>query len=438
MKFRIILTLLLAIISANCSKKKDDNSLRNLLFLGILSQSTTETVTLSLGKSLRQNLTLTAGTKFTYQVSQKATTSSSLYSRSTSSEKDSLNATILDPKGKMVMGIKTVPGMTDKIEFTPDQTGTYSFIAQSESATTAEFSYSGGSPTNSLSSENTSAKQLEGTRKYGVSATLLAESFLIVSLFEVSAIGSDGTPTYQNISDAVVSMNVSGKQISLSYNANHSLAGGAFTHNGYAHTLTSSEKTGLSTNPVSLSVTHPTKSDLKVNLEILTYPSFVSNIKMNGKDTLNGSSAIELTTTSDVEFTWDNATTLKPEMVRIEVLSSLSTGGFRNSYVYPIAASGKYTLKKELLKYLTLTSANNSDNCMGIQGGAGSTSNYNKEFYAGVGIDGNLFQSGLTIANFKFTGNNPSYGWLCEINTKNPLNSNATYSSAGLPTLTVK
>jgi hypothetical protein len=111
-----------------------------------------------------------------------------------------------------------------------------------------------------------------------------------------------------------------------------------------------SEKTGLSINLVSVSVTNPTKSDFKVKLEILTYPSFVSNIKMNGKDTLIGSSAIELTTTSDVEFTWDNATTLKPEMFRIEVLSR----------------------------------------------------------------------------------------WLCEINTKNPLNSNATYSSAGLPTLTVK
>ena len=160
-------------------------------------------------------------------------------------------------------------------------------------------------------------------------------------------------------------MNVSGKQISLTYNANHSL-GGIFQFTGYAHTLSNSEKTGLSTNPVSLSITHPSKSDLKLNLAILTYPTFVSNIKINGKDTLNGSSAIQLTTTSDVEFTWDNATTLKPEMVRIEVLSSLSTGKFRNSYVYPIAASGKYTLKKELLKYLTLSSVNISDNCIGI------------------------------------------------------------------------
>jgi len=436
MKFRIILTLLLAIISANCSKKKDDNSLRNLLFLGILSQSTTETVTLSLGKSLRQNLTLTAGTKFTYQVSQKATTSSSLYSRSTSSEKDSLTAILLDPSGKMVIGITTVPGMTDKIEYTPSQSGTYCIVAQSESATTAEFTYSGGSSTNSLSSENTSAKQLEGTRKYGVSATLLAESYLTVSLFEVSAIGSDGTPTYQNISDAVVSMNVSGKQISLTYNANHSL-GGIFQFTGYAHTLSNSEKTGLSTNPVSVSITHPSKSDLKLNLEILTYPTFVSNIKMNAKETLIGSSASELTTTSDVEFTWDDATSNKPELVRVEVLSILSNGTFKNSYVYPRADSGKYTLKKELLKYLTLTSTTNTDNCIGIQGGAGVTSNFNKEFYAGVGIDGNLFRSGLSIANFKYTGLNPSYGWVCEINTKN-LISNTTYSSAGLPTLTVK
>jgi hypothetical protein len=336
----------------------------------------------------------------------------------------------------MIQGLTTVPGMVDKIEFTPDRSSNYNMIVQSECSTTSEFLYSGGTPTGTLASENTTAKQLEGTRKYGVEAGLLAESYLSVTLFEVSAIGSDGTPTYQRITDGVVKMNVSGKQVSLTYNANH-LLGGVLPYNGYAYTLSNSEKTGLSSNPVSVSITHPSKSDLILNLELLTYPTFVSNIKMNGKETLIGSSAFELPTTSDVEFTWDNATSNKPENTRIEVLSILSSGKFRNSYVHPIASSGKYTLKKELLKYLTQTSTNSTDNCIGIQGGAGSTSNFNKEFYAGIGIDGNLFKSGLTIANFKFTGQNPSYGWVCEVNTKNIFTS-ATYSSAGLPTLTVK
>jgi hypothetical protein len=437
LKPRIILPLLLAILTANCSKKKDDNSLRNLLILGILTQPKAETVTLSPGRSLRQTIALTAGTKFTLQVSQKSSTSSSLYTRATSCEKDSQTATLVDSTGKMVQGLTTVPGMVDKIEFTPDQSSNYGLIVQSECSTTSEFTYSGGNPTNTLASENSIAKQLEGTRKYGVEAALLAENILMVTLFEVTALASDGTPTYQMITNAVVSMGVSGKQFSLPYNSNHLLVGGTLPFNGYAYTLSNSEKTGLSTNPVTVSITHPSKSDLILNLELLTYPTFVSNVKMNGKETLIGSSASELTTTSDVDFTWDNATSNKPENVRIEVLSILSSGKFRNSYVYPTASSGKYTLKKELLKYLTQTSTNDTDNCIGIQGGAGSSSNFNKEFYAGIGIDGNLFKSGLSIGNFKYTGQNPSYGWVCEVNTKN-IFTNATYSSAGLPTLTVK
>jgi len=102
MIFRIILSLLLAILIANCSQKKDDNSLRNFLILGILSQPNAETLTLSPGKSLRQSIALTAGTKFTLQVSQRASTSSSLYSKATSCEKDSLPATLVDSTRKMV------------------------------------------------------------------------------------------------------------------------------------------------------------------------------------------------------------------------------------------------------------------------------------------------------------------------------------------------
>ncbi len=435
MKKNISIFLLTISLFFNCTKDKDDNTLNNLFLLYFLTAGKTESATLVNGASIRHNITLSAGKKFTYTVSQESSPNSSILTRSTDSEESSITAFLLDPDKKLVQGIKTVEGMSDEIIYTPETSGNYSVLLQSEGNARINVGISGGSANNSIASENSQSKLLEGTRKYGVSGLLLAESFLLADVFEVSSVGSDGTPTYQRITDAVVTMNAAGGTKTLTYNANHSLIG-SITHNGYAYTLTQNEQNALKTNPVSLSVSHPTKSDLKIDLELETYPTYVSEVKINDNNTQIGSGSIELNTTSEVNFTWKNATTSKPDIIRIEVLSNRDRG-FVNSYVYPKASDEKYTLKKEFLKYLTKSAETNNDNCIGIPGGAGASALYDKDFYAGVGMDGNIFRSGIMIANFNFTGFFPSYGWVCEQNTINSLNQ-ATYSSANLPVLTVK
>jgi hypothetical protein len=432
MKFRIILTLLLAIISANCSKKKDDNSLRNLLVLGILSQSRAETVSLTAGVALRQEISVTAGQEFTYTITQPSASSSSLLSRATSLDNRILTS-ILDTDNQEVARVLTVPGLTEKITYMPKKTGSIKIAIIPRGSGSITTNITGGTASNSLSSQNSSTLALTGKRKYAIAGAILTNSgYSIVNVDEITSIKSDGTIVKKSISDAIVTFTVDGVTVTVNYGINPANSDPCFiatSINGYAPGK-----------KVRLRVTHPTISDINFDKEIAASPSPVSNVKVNGISSSKGSgTTLTIDKTAPLIFTWELPTSNQPPTTQI----SFNRGDGTDIFLFFPADKLTYTVPKELLTGLTSTST--TDDCIGSIGGAGSTWIYDTDYFIGLDSGGNSFPSSLSILSFNlFNSSVPNTGYFCETGKANPLAPfggaavGTTYNSAGVPLLVVK
>jgi len=123
---------------------------------------------------------------------------------------------------------------------------------------------------------------------------------------------------------------------------------------------------------------------------------------------------------------------------------SVSNGQLSSPSLFPRADLQTFTIKKELLKILTTTSSVNSDNCIGINGGAGESYKIAKDYFVGYDSSNNQVRSGLSIAKLNTTVNfpttsYPAYGYACETNVLNPLvmTSSRKFSQDSVPLLIV-
>jgi hypothetical protein len=394
------------------------------------------------GSSIRQGLQLTANSKMTYTISSSVTSTSFINSKNTSTT-DNVNFVLLDPEGKLIQGISIPPGLEEPFEYTPSSSGVYNIIMQTKGNVNINSKISGGTRQNDLNSEKSLSKLIEGKRKYYIYGLILQDYIMMVDVREVTSISSDGKATMSNVTGATVTMGASGKTYNLTYSTSHNL--GFMTYSGYYAQIPSGDRSAVSSNSVSLAVSHPTITDLSLSLSLNQYPNYVSNIKIEGNSTLNGASSLTVSPNSDLTITWDNAsTTNKPDLVKIDVISS-SNGQTSSHSLYPRADQQTYKIKKELLKILTSTSLTNTDNCIGINGGAGESYRIAKDYFVGYDSTNTLVRSGLSIAKTNTTVNFPTtsfpaYGYACETNVVNPLvmTSVRKFSQDNVPILVVQ
>ncbi len=428
---KVSLFLMLLSLIANCSKKKDDNSLRNLLILGFLSQSKAETVSLSAGVALRQDVSVTAGQEFTYTVSHPSSGSSSLLSRDTSLDNRVLTS-ILDTDNQEVARILTVPGLTEKITYMPKKTGSIKVVVIPRGSGSITTNITGGTAANSLSSQNSSTLALTGKRKYAIAGAILTNTgFSIINVDEITSIKSDGTVVKKSISDAIVTLTVDSTTATVNYGVNPASNEPCFivtSINGYSPGKT-----------VRLRVTHPTISDINFDKEIAASPSPVTNVKINGiSTTRGGGTTLTIDKTAPLIFTWELPTSNQPPTTQIQ----FNRGDGTDLFLFFPADKLTYTLPKELLT--GLTSISTTDDCMGSLGGAGSTWVYDTDYFIGLDSGGSSFPSSISILSFDlFNGSVPNTGYFCESGKVNPLaqfggNAGATYNSGGVPLLVVK
>jgi hypothetical protein len=430
LKTRIILPLLLALLTANCSQKKDDNSLRNLLILGILSQSKSETVNFTPGVAVRQKIEATQGQTIKYSIAQASATTSSILSRNTALS-NRVTTSLIDSDNIEVYTTITVPGLTSEISYTPPKSGTYTVSMVPNGSGSVSTTLSGATASNTFASENSSANALLGKRQYAISGGFLQGVLAVINIEKVTSIGSDGKPVKTKITDAVVTLTVGTSVSNISYSSSFTpyefLGGGYFSNiNG-----------GISGKKVSLKITHPTLTDLVFEKEMPITPTYVSNVIVNGLSANLGSGqTLTIDKTQSIPITWTNATgTDKPDTVQINIVAETAGNGL---FLYIPASLGTYTVPKELLSILTSTSS--SDNCIGINGGAGSRFISDPNFFIGLDATGKPVQSGISVIQFNMTNQLvPNTGFFCETNTINPLSTTSTkYSTSGVPLLVVK
>ena len=415
-------------ITANCSKKSDDNTLRNLLILGSLFGDKSERVSMKAGVSVRQRLEVTAGQEFKYNLTQSGSVSSSTLSKNNAFS-NSMKISIVDSDNKEVYSAITVPGMSDTISYTPTKSGECTVIIIPNGDGTINASVSGARALNSLNSENSSEIALSGKRKYQIVGALLSKTFFIVYVNEITSIDSTGLPIFTPKSDAIVTLTIGTQNVPLTYSGDiANLMGPGF------FTFFAPDNTGKK---IRLQVTHPTISDINFDKEITASPTTVSNVKANNiSSNINSGTTltIDKSNPQPITFTWDIPTGAnKPETTQIEV-------GLSN-FIFVPADKGSYTVAKELLSVFTSTST--SDDCFGSLGGAGSNTVYANEYFMGKGPKGASFPSMLQIVNFNLNGSlQPNTGHFCEPGVINPLTRNpgpeATFASAGVSSLVVK
>lgn len=368
---KVSLFLMLLSLIANCSKKKDDNSLRNLLILGFLSQSTAETVSLTPGVSVRQKVLVIEGQEMNYTISQATSTSSSTLTKSSLFD-SRVVISLVDSDNKEVYSTITIPGSTEIIKYTPKKTGEFTVVITPVGKGTVTTSVQGGTISNSLGSENSSVSALSGKRKYRISGSILQGSWVLATVEEATGISADGKGTFTPITNAVVTLTVDGTtNFSTTYNANHSLGGVfAFPWSGYANdTVGNSYGGNLNGRKLRLKVSHPTIADISLDAEITAFPDTVTDVKMNGISSVNGSGeTLTLDKTQPLTMTWKNATSNKPELTQFQVNSA------NNAIITLLvpAENETFTISKDLLSSgLTSSETNNSDNCVGAIGELG-------------------------------------------------------------------
>ena len=430
MKNRLILICILAIALASCSKKSNDNSLRNLLILGYLTQSKPETVSLTAGVALRQKIVATQGQELKYTISQTASSSSSLLTRDTAFN-NRVTASLIDSDNREVYTTVTIPGTTETISYTPSKSGTFTVSLTPSGTGSISTTLSGATASNTLTSENSATSALTGKRKYSIGGGFIQASLAYITIDEVTAIGSNGKPTLSPIKDAVVTLTVGTSVNSLTYASSNFfgvLPGGYSFNTG-----------GISGKKVVLKISHPTISDLTFEKEIPLVPTTVSNVKINGiSSAINSGTTLNLDKTLPVTFTWTNATGAdKPDTTQI----SFKGANSEDIFIMIPASNETYTISKELLTGLTVTSTTATDDCFGIQGGAGSIFATDPDFFIGLDATGKPVKSGIGVIIFNLNNQfQPNLGFFCESGVRNPLitNSSTTYSSGGVPLLVVK
>jgi hypothetical protein len=166
-------------------------------------------------------------------------------------------------------------------------------------------------------------------------------------------------------------------------------------------------------------------------------PTYVSNVNVNGLSANLGSGqTLTIDKTQAIPITWTNATgNDKPDTVQINIMAETASNDI---FLYIPASLGTYTVPKELLSILTSTSS--SDNCIGINGGAGSRYITDPNFFIGLDATGKPVQSGISVIQFNYTNQLvPNTGFFCETDKVNPLSTTSTkYSTSGVPLLVVK
>jgi hypothetical protein len=457
---KITLLLYLAILTANCSKKSEDNSFKNLFLLGYLSNtkaeaaSLSEIVSLTAGVSIRQKLDVIEGQGINYTVSQTSSASSSMHSRDSLFD-NRIVISLVDSDNKELYSTITIPGSSETLRYIPKKSGQFTAVITPFGNGTISTSIEGGSKANTLSSQNSVISAISGKRKYRITGAILQGAWVLINVDEVTSISADGRATFSPITDAIVTLTVdSTTDFSTTYNNNHSLGIFSFPFSGYANDQVGSNYGGnVNGRKLRLKVTHPTKSDISLDAEITAYPSTVTDVKINGISSTNGNGeTLTIDKNEPITMTWKNATVNKPDLTQFQVNSN-------NNSIFTLlmpAENETFTVSKELLSGLTSSGSTSDDNCIGAIGGAGTASVFDTSLYAGLDSSGALTKSGFSIVNFDFLPfgnvnfNQPKLGFFCEKNgPTNPLTAlpsgfpggpkaAATFNSGGVPLLVIK
>jgi hypothetical protein len=223
---KITLLLYLAILTANCSKKSEDNSFKNLFLLGYLSNtkaeaaSLSEIVSLTAGVSIRQKLDVIEGQGINYTVSQTSSASSSMHSRDSLFD-NRIVISLVDSDNKELYSTITIPGSSETLRYIPKKSGQFTAVITPFGNGTISTSIEGGSKANTLSSQNSVISAISGKRKYRITGAILQGAWVLINVDEVTSISADGRATFSPITDAIVTLTVdSTTDFSTTYNNN--------------------------------------------------------------------------------------------------------------------------------------------------------------------------------------------------------------------------
>jgi len=428
--------LVIGIIFMSCSKKKEDNSLRDLSILGILTNffdGNGEKLSLTGGVSVKQKISVTSGQEFKYTITQgKDSTGETFENR--------VVISILDTNNNEVYGTITLPGVTEIISYTPKATGEFTVMFIPYNTTTLKTVLTGAtSISSSLKSANSRSiasprNDLVGKGKYYIKGGFIQAVFPIINVYEVTGL-ENRKPVLSEITNASVIVEVDGTAYTLPYSLNPGFS------QPPAYSLQNIGGSVIG-KKLQVKITHPTISDINYDQTLTAVPNFVSNVTVNGESTVNNNGkTIEIDKTQPITYTWTNSSANTSE---ITTQLGIKDGAGGDVFLYVPASLGRFTISKDLLSGLTPTSSKSSDDCIGIIGGATSAAVYDPEYFTGLAASGEA-KSGFSVLIFNFP--NPGYqaaeGNLCEedvvnIVAKQFLGGNPTFSSLGTPKLIVK
>jgi hypothetical protein len=432
-----MLVIIIGMILMSCSKKKDDNSPRNLSILGFLSSSSqstkTESISLTGGVSVKQKISVTSGQELKYTLRQGSSSSGTPF-------ENRVVISLLDTNNNEVFSTITIPGSSEILSYTPSTTGQFTVLIIPYNSTIMETLLTGATRISSniqsvTQNSNILTKDtLVGKGKYYISGAFLQAVFPVFFVYEVQKL-ENRKPVLNTITDAIVVVEVNGTDYTLPYNPNPGFGVSA----AYSIFNVGGSVIGKK---VRVKITHPTISDLNFDQTISAVPNTVSSIALNGETSLNNSGkTIEIDKNLPITYTWVNSSNNSNE---ITVQLGIKDGEGGDIFIYVPANLGNYTISRDLLTGLTSTSLTNNDDCIGIVGGATSAAVYDPEYFTGLGTSGEA-KSGFSVIVFNFPspGYQPGEGFFCEENVVNNvakqfLAGNPTFSSLGTPKLIIK